>query len=212
MNADQTPVTSEVLGDPRLSFPQTQKWKTWEVARERVFQRLLGPFRDRPARFLEIGSFEGASAVWMLRNILTHPDARLTCVDNDKLGCGKRLESNLAASGLTGKATIHWIDSHDVRKHVPDDHFDFVYVDGSHAAPNVLFDVVNAFLICRPGGIVGCDDYLFELPEDGSVPKPAIDAFLRLLGDRVEVIHSGYQLWFRKRTGTGGGDGGSGPI
>lgn len=211
MNVDQTSAVSELLEDPLLSFPQTRRWKTWDPGRERLFRKLLGAFRDRPSRFLEIGSFEGASAVWMLRNVLTHPAARLTCVDNDKLGCGKRLESNLAASGLAAKATIHWIDSHDVRKHVPDDHFDFVYVDGSHAAANVLFDVVNAFLICRPGGIIGCDDYLFELPEDGSVPKPAIDAFLRLLGDRVEVIHSGYQLWFRKRAGIDEGAG-SGQI
>lgn len=210
MNADPALPRSELLHDPLFSFPQTRRWKTWGPGRERLFAGLLGSFRDRPARFLEIGSFEGASAVWMLRNILTHPDARLTCVDNDTLGCGKRLASNLAASGLAAKATIHWIDSHDVRKHVPDDHFDFVYVDGSHAAANVLYDVVNAFLICRPGGIVGCDDYLFEVPEDGSVPKPAIDAFLRLLGDRVEVIHSGYQLLFRKRAGSGASGGGSG--
>lgn len=211
MNADRPPATSELLDDPLLSFPQTRRWKTWEPGRERVFRKLLGAFRDRPVRFLEIGSFEGASAVWTLRNILTHPAARLTCVDNDKLGCGRRLESNLAASGLAAKVTIHWIDSHDVREHVPDDHFDFVYVDGSHAPANVLFDVVNAFLICRPGGIVGCDDYLFKHPEDGGVPKPAIDAFLRLLGDRVEVIHSGYQLWFHKRAGTDEG-GVSGPA
>lgn len=212
MNADLTPIASELLDDPRFSFPQTRRWQTWEPGRELLFRKFLGDFRDRPARFLEIGSFEGASAVWMLRTILTHPDSRLTCVDNDKLGCGKRLEANLAASDHAPKATIHWIDSHDVRKHVPDDHFDFVYVDGSHAAANVLFDVVNAYLICRPGGLVGCDDYLFELPEDGSVPKPAIDAFLKLMGDRVEIVHSGYQLWFRKRDHAAAGGGGSGPA
>lgn len=199
MAAGETPVGSELLEDAGLSFPQTRRWRTWEAGREKIFHKFLDVFRDRPARFLEIGSFEGASAIWVLRNVLTHPESRLTCVDNDKLGCGKRLEANLAASGLAAKATTLWIDSHDVRKHVPDDHFDFVYVDGSHAAPNVLFDVVNACLICRPGGLVGCDDYLFDLPEAGSVPKPAIDAFLRLMGDRVDVVHSGYQLWFRKR-------------
>lgn len=188
-----------VLDDPRYDFAQTRKWKTWEPQREKVFQRLLGEFRGRPARFLEIGSFEGASAVWLLSNVLTHPESTLVCVDNDKLGCGRRLVANLAASGQDARARIHWIDSHAIRSHAPDEQFDFVYVDASHAAPNVLFDVVNAFLVCKPGGIVGCDDYLFDRPEAGSVPKPAIDAFLTLMGDRVEVIHSGYQLWFRKR-------------
>jgi hypothetical protein len=31
------------------------------------------------------------------------------------------------------------------------------------------------------------------------VPKPAIDAFLQLMGDRVEVVARNYQLWFRKQ-------------
>ena len=212
-----------VMNDARFDFPQSRRWMTWSTNREECFLRHLAPFRDRPVRCLEIGSYEGASAVWMLRNVLTHADARLTCVDNDLLGCGKRLVRNLRESGDESKVTCLWIDSHDVRSHVPDDHFDFVYVDASHAAPAVLFDVVNAFLICKPGGIVGCDDYLYAVPEPvgkrpvpspirhllgllgwspkasgNTVPKPAIDTFLRLMAGRVEVIEDGYQLWFRK--------------
>lgn len=159
----------------------------------------MAEYRDRPAQFLEVGSFEGASAIWLLNHLLTHPEARLTCVDNNALRRGKRLLKNLAASGQAHKADILWIDSRTVRTHVPDDHFDFVYVDGSHSAPNVLYDVVNAFLICKPGGVVGCDDYEYTVPENGSCPKEAIDTFLALAGDRVQVTYRGYQLWFRKR-------------
>lgn len=162
MSATLPRAVNSVLEGPAYSFPQTTRWKAWEAGRDRLFRQLVGHFCYCPARFLEIGAFEGAS-------------------------------------GLGAKVTTHWIDSQDVRKYVPDNHFDFVYVDGSHAAPNVLFDVVNAHLICRPGGLIGCDDYLFAQPEDGSVPKPAIDAFLALMGDRIEVVHSGYQLWFRKQ-------------
>jgi len=185
--------------DDSVAFPDTERWKTWSESREKVFERMLAPYRGQPARFLEIGTFEGASAIWMLQNILTHPDAHITCVDDNSLGRKDRLVANLAKVGERDRATLLWIHSHEVRTHVPDGHFDFVYVDGSHAAPNVLFDVVNAYLICKPGGLIGCDDYLFEKPEHGSVPKPAIDAFLQLMGDRVEVVHRGYQLWFRKR-------------
>ena len=182
-----------------LAFPETERWQTWEGNRVQVFERMLAPFRGQPVRFLEIGSFEGASAIWMLQNILTHPDARITCVDDNSLGRKDRLIANLAHVGQLDRATLLWIGSHDVRAHVPDGHFDFVYVDASHAAPNVLFDVVNAYLTCKPGGLIGCDDYGFTVPEHGSVPKPAIDAFLQLMGDRVEVVERDYQLWFRKR-------------
>ena len=193
-----------LLGDRRYRFPRTRSWRTWTIDRETLFERWLGVCRNLPVKFLEIGSFEGASAIWTLSNILTHPDSTLTCVDNNHLRSDKQFLANLEASGHRSRATVHWIDSHDIRRHVPDEHFDFIYVDGSHAAPNVLFDVVNAFLICKPGGLVGCDDYLFKTPEAGSVPKPAIDSFVRLMGDRIEIVHSAYQLWFRKREGTPG--------
>ena len=44
------------------------------------WNRLLEPLKGQPdLRFLEIGSFEGRSACWLLRNILTHETSMLTC-------------------------------------------------------------------------------------------------------------------------------------
>jgi len=182
-----------------LELDSTTQWKTWEPQREKVFGRMLEQYRGQPAHFLEIGSFEGASAIWLMQNVLTHPESTMTCVDDNSLGRQPQMLRNLRTAGFEARTRLHWINSHEIRSHVPDNRFDFVYVDGSHAAPSVMFDVVNAYLIVKPGGLVGCDDYLFTKPEAGSVPKPAIDAFLALMGDRVEVVHSGYQLWFRKR-------------
>jgi len=197
----KSPPTNSLADEPQFRFPGTRKWQTWNGFRENEFASLLASFKDRPVHFLEIGSFEGASAIWMFRHILTHPDSTLTCIDNNKFKSRKKLEHNLRVAGFVSRAKFHWIDSQDVRSHVPDNRFDFVYVDGSHAAPNVLYDVVNAYLICKPGGIVGCDDYLFDRPEENSLPKPAIDTFLTLMGDRVEIVRSDYQLWFRKSGG-----------
>lgn len=45
------------------------------------WERWLAPFKGQPVTALEIGSYEGRSACWLLENILTHPDARLLCVD-----------------------------------------------------------------------------------------------------------------------------------
>jgi predicted O-methyltransferase YrrM len=195
------PLTNSLADEPQFRFPGTRRWTTWNGYREQEFQQQLESFQGRPVHFLEIGSYEGASAIWLFRNILTHPESTLTCIDNDKFKSRKNLEHNLEAAGVRSRAKFHWIDSQNLRSFVPDNHFDFVYVDGSHAAPNVLYDVVNAYLICKPGGLVGCDDYLFDIPEDSSVPKPAIDTFLTLLGSRVEVVRSDYQLWFRKCDG-----------
>ncbi len=45
------------------------------------WERLLRPLAGQPIQALEIGSYEGRSAVWLLQEILTHPESRLTCVD-----------------------------------------------------------------------------------------------------------------------------------
>ncbi len=50
-------------------------WTSWHFPN---WMRLLTPFRDRPARMLEIGSWEGRSAIFFLNYL---PQVRLTCVD-----------------------------------------------------------------------------------------------------------------------------------
>lgn len=56
-----------------------QNWLVW-----------LAEWIGKPeVHFLEIGSYEGRSAVWFLQNILTHPTSTLDCVD---LFTGKGLE------------------------------------------------------------------------------------------------------------------------
>jgi predicted O-methyltransferase YrrM len=46
------------------------------------WQSWLGHLAGKPhVRFLEVGSYEGRSAVWLLDNVLTHETASLVCLD-----------------------------------------------------------------------------------------------------------------------------------
>lgn len=55
---------------------------------------------------LEIGSYEGRSAVWFLENILTHPTARIVCVDLfTRLPFELRFDHNIRISGAGDKVT-----------------------------------------------------------------------------------------------------------
>ena len=56
----------------------TYDWFSMHIPKWRV---LLAEFVNRPCRLLEIGSFEGRSAMWLADNVLTHPAATLTCID-----------------------------------------------------------------------------------------------------------------------------------
>ena len=78
--------------------------------------------------------------------------------------------------------------------------FDFIYIDGSHIAKDVLTDACMAWPLLKPKGIMVFDDYMWGNPRDIlHRPKPAIDAFTNIFAEEVDIVHVGYQLVVRKK-------------
>ena len=172
----------------------------WFSANVWLFQRFLGDLKDRPCRLLEIGSSEGRSAIWLIDNIATHASSAVDTIDATE---SERLRHNLATSPSRSKITFHLGSSDVVLRTLPLESYDFAYIDGSHAAPNVLEDAIHAFRLLRVGGILAFDDYLWDDPNYHNYegrPKAAIDAFLRIYSRRTEVLHRGAQVWLRKKS------------
>ena len=64
-------------GEPKYEFT-----RDWVSKKENNWDRVLAEFKGKAnVHALEIGSFEGRSAIWFLDNILTDPTSTLTCVD-----------------------------------------------------------------------------------------------------------------------------------
>src|SRR5437868_2701075 len=64
------------------STPELKFHTDWFDVHIPIWEKCLGSMSGKAdLRFLEVGSFEGRSACWLLQNILTHDSARLTCVD-----------------------------------------------------------------------------------------------------------------------------------
>ena len=84
------------------------------------------------------------------------------------------------------------------------DTFEFIYVDGSHQAPDVLCDALLSFRLLRKGGLIVFDDYFWQetLPEGVDLlrcPKPAIDAFTNLYSRKISVVGASlHQLFVQK--------------
>jgi hypothetical protein len=77
---------------------------------------------------------------------------------------------------------------------------DLVYVDGSHAAPDVLADAVLSWPLLKTGGIMIFDDYLWgQDPRPEHCPRLAIDGFLSFHRGWFDVLHAEYQIAVRKR-------------
>ncbi|WP_135470868.1 class I SAM-dependent methyltransferase [Crenalkalicoccus roseus] len=186
---------------------------------EHLFFRELGWDPAAPRRIVEIGCFEGRATIWMLENLLRHPDSRIHCIDSFAGGAEhhtrqverlhERFRANIEESGHAAKVEVLHGNSADgllrliARGDVAPA---MIYVDGSHEAPDVLSDLVLSFRLAPPGGVILCDDYLWSREAEGSTdllhcPKLAIDAFTNIYRRRIEFLGArlGGQVAFRKR-------------
>lgn len=166
--------------------------------------------------FLEIGSFEGRSTVWIAENMMRKGDT-ITCIDtweggeehsNGEMGgAEERFTHNmrvLQAKKACGLSVLKGTSTQHLAHYLvedPEDHptFHFIYIDGSHTAPDVLTDACMAWPLLVKGGLMVFDDYMWGNPRDAlHRPKIAIDAFTNIFGETAEIIHVGYQLVVRK--------------
>ncbi|HJP93373.1 MAG TPA: class I SAM-dependent methyltransferase [Pyrinomonadaceae bacterium] len=182
--------------------------KTWE--------KHLSRFAHQPdLEFLEIGSFEGGSACWLLKNILTDKSSRLTCIDTfDFAGQGSyyfqdegsesmtiedRFDFNIKQTGSAHKVRKLIGSSQEVLRGLPFSTYDFIYIDGSHKASNVLEDAVLSWPLLKKGGLLTFDDYEWNGdPDPLNCPGIAINAFLNIFETHYVIIHKSYQLTIEK--------------
>jgi predicted O-methyltransferase YrrM len=173
-------------------------------------------------RFLEIGSYEGRSTCWLMDNVLTHPSSTITCLDLWE-GCSDRGEWSKELYDRYDMSQVYENFLHNTKeygrvwhKRGPssyslkdmDDrgpYFDFIYIDGSHIACDVLEDGVLAFPLLKEGGLLIFDDYKWDFFGNSlRHPKVAVDAFLSVYQSKIEVISLDRQAVIRKiRDGEG---------
>jgi predicted O-methyltransferase YrrM len=188
-------------------------WTSWHFPN---WMKLLASYRDHPARVLEIGSWQGRSAIFFL-NFL--PRARLTCIDTFAGGQEHReaaarsakearalklLERRFDANvrGLAARIRKMKAMSGDALAQlgVEKRRFDIAYIDGGHRAVEVYADAVMTWPLMKRGGIVIFDDYLWpKTPARLDHPRPGIDAFLNAIEGHYRIVHKQYQIAIVKR-------------
>lgn len=207
-----------------MTLPGPNDWADWFRGKEfsqdwtsphfPVWSEVLAPLRERPCELLEIGSWEGRSAVFFLEFL---PLSRITCIDtfggspehfaNAEWRASvpkieRRFDANLAgyhgrfekirARSATGLDSL--LVSHRT--------FDVIYVDGSHRRDDVLIDTLSSWQMLKPGGTMIWDDYGGgkNLP-DVERAKPAVDMFLEMYAGDFTLVRKHYQMIVRKTPG-----------
>ena len=193
-------------------YEYTQDWFSINIP---VWEQQLPRFANQAdLRVLEIGSWEGRSTCWLLDNILTHPTARITCVDTfagsveHDVMCAdgtvqtieQRFDANVAKTGKAEQVRKMIGASQTVLRSLIPNAYHLAYIDGSHVACDVLEDAVLTWRLVKVGGVIIFDDYGFRFPEGitEQPPQPAIDAFKTIFQHKVKLLHQGYQVLLEK--------------
>lgn len=190
----------------------TQDWFHWSPD---VWLQLVPKLPGRE-RFIEIGSFEGRSAVWTVEHMLKD-GGTLTCVDTwsggeehqltgvNMDGVEEQFDANIAKLKESfPKRLVNKIRSNSyeaIGKLIADgeEPFDFVFIDGSHKSRDVITDACMLWPKVKTGGMLVFDDYLWGHPRDIlHRPKIAVDAFTAMFGEELGIVHLGYQLIVQK--------------
>ena len=192
-----------------------------KAAWSQIFQKI------NPTRILEVGSYEGKSTAFIIENLANINDLEIHCIDSWEGGIehkqGGSAESNMQdvearfahnmkiavdKSSRTVKLEVHkGMSNKELPKLVASDmqgYFDFIYIDGSHQAPDVLLDAVLGFELLKAGGVMAFDDYLWQEPLPGGAdpircPKISIDAFTNIYCRRLRCLRAPlHQLYIQK--------------
>lgn len=185
----------------------TQDWFSHNISNFQIISKMLPDCNS----ILEIGCFEGRATCWMLENMLPI-DGAIVCVDTFK---GSEEHKLLELDGLfeRWKTNVEWVrkegqkcfglqgKSYDALAELITDNykFDFIYIDGSHTAYDVMTDACMAWGMLKQGGIMLFDDYLWQdMPGLLHRPKLGVDFFTTLFSEQNQLCLLGYQYALRK--------------
>lgn len=167
------------------------------------WQNVIVPLLPQPVvKCLEIGSWEGRSACWILDNILKdHHESHLDCVDLwPELPEQERLfDHNLSSEPKVTKYKGFAINFLEPLVDQPPI-YDFIYVDGDHRGEMAFADIILSWPCLKPGGVMTVDDYTYEGQDIAGLPKPRalIDAFLAIHESEILLLEKGLQVIVQK--------------
>jgi len=164
------------------------------------FNNLLNKL-PKDFKYLEIGSYEGNSALYVAINF---PNSNITCVDlwedvEEYKGKNFNIIENNFDLNLKGLSNINKIKS------TSDDFFvknktmyDFIYIDGNHKFDYVLRDCENAWKFLNDDGFLVCDDYIWNYYTDIKLnPCFAVNKFLEKNKVKILLVTNS-QIFFQK--------------
>jgi predicted O-methyltransferase YrrM len=200
--------TSVVVSDAEVAAWYAGKnfSSDWTTDRIPKWAELLAHFRDMPVNVMEIGSWEGRSALFFLNYLRK---AHVVCIDTFGGNAEHHLDewfaklvpeteakfdANVAPFGARVEKIKGSSSTVLPRLGVEGRRFHVAYIDGSHFPADVYSDAALTWSMMAPGGVVIFDDYNWDIMEEHERPKPGVDALLKTIDGQYRVLHCAYQM------------------
>ncbi len=154
-------------------------------------------------KFLEIGSYEGNSAIFMAKNFNRN---KIMCVDYwEQTNEYKKMDFN----SIEKNFDFNTQNFHNIKKikNTSDnffkgnnDFFDMIYIDGHHHGDQVYKDCKNSWKILNKDGFMICDDFIWPFYDNiEENPCYAINKFLSEIRNEFKIIRvSNSQIFMQK--------------
>jgi predicted O-methyltransferase YrrM len=175
------------------------------------FNEFLMPYAGKEnIKALQLGSFTGDASIWLLDNILTGEGSHLD--DVDLLLCPPELSHlNIDFSEVESiylsriknykNVSFHKKTTVEVLRNAPCDYYDFIYVDASHDAVDVLIDAELSWFLLKVGGIIAFDDYEWGIDRFSNLrtPKRGVETFHARRRKKLSLVNDPTtQIWLKK--------------
>ena len=161
---------------------------------------------DNIKNILEIGSYEGRSAIFFLKTFL---ESNITCVDtwagSDEHNKNEfiKIENNFDLNTNNFlkkkkikklKMTSNYFFKTNMKK------FDLIYVDGDHSSKQVSLDILNSWNALKNGGYLILDDFMWWYYKDlKNNPSTPINKFLVNYLKEISYFKIWHQVIIQKK-------------
>jgi predicted O-methyltransferase YrrM len=185
-------------------FKSAELTTDWTSGNLPHWRRVLSPWRGEPLRILEIGSWEGRSALFFLNFF---PRSTIVCIDffadiatlTDRPLVEGRFDRNVAPFGERVEKIKSLAIPALERLAADGRRFDLAYIDGGHTYDMVMKDSILVWALTEPRSVIIWDDYRYGLdrpPEERA--QTAIDEFLRDHAGRYRLLRKDYQVMIER--------------
>jgi predicted O-methyltransferase YrrM len=158
------------------------------------------------SNILEIGSYEGRSAIFFLKKFL---NSNIYCVDtwsgsdehdkNEFINIERNFDLNTKYFSKIKKLKKFKMSSNKFFE-TNNDKFDLIYVDGDHRAEQVSLDIKNSWKNLNKGGFLILDDYMWWYYKDlKKNPSTPINDFIKNNIDEIANLKIWQQVIIKKK-------------